>query len=153
MILPRNQRFTPQPSLQAFKRNISNMTVFFQTAEFCWFFVTTSLIYLIHLFLPNLYFYSIISITIFLKVVNKVNFRVLTKPKLFLIIDLLPFAKFLELLAIYHGSSERRIILFLGCWNSPMFWLFYNLHGCDFPAVELDNAIQFTIHDVMVPVA
>ena len=33
----------------------------------------------------------------------------LYKPKLF-IIDLLPFAKLLELLAIDHSSSERRII-------------------------------------------
>ena len=46
---------------------------------------------------------------IFLKVLNKVNIRGLYKPKLF-IIDLLPFAKLLKLLAIDHTSPERRII-------------------------------------------
>ena len=46
----------------------------------------------------------------FLKVLNKVNG--LNKPKkLFLIIDLLPFAKILKLLAVNHSSSERRIPL------------------------------------------
>ena len=45
----------------------------------------------------------------FLKVLNNINIRVL-KPKLFLIIHLLPFAKLLEVLAIDHSSSERRII-------------------------------------------
>ena len=45
----------------------------------------------------------------FLKVLNKVNIRMLIQP-LFLIIDLVPFAKFLELLAIDHSSSDRRII-------------------------------------------
>ena len=34
----------------------------------------------------------------------------LHKPKLFLIFDLLSFAKLLELLAINHSMSERRII-------------------------------------------
>ena len=48
----------------------------------------------------------------FLKVLNKVNFKGLHKPKLYLIIDLLPFAKLL--LAINHSS-------FLGCRSSPMF--------------------------------
>ena len=38
-----------------------------------------SLICLIYLSLPNLYFYTIRSITMFLKVLNKVNFRVLTQ--------------------------------------------------------------------------
>ena len=42
---------------------------------------------------------------------NEVNFRALIhKPKLFLIIDLLLFTKLLELLAINHSFSERRII-------------------------------------------
>ena len=36
--------------------------------------------------------------------------KVKFKPKLFLIIDLLLFAKLLELLAINHSSSERRVI-------------------------------------------
>ena len=34
----------------------------------------------------------------------------LNNPKLFLIIDLLPLAKLLELLAINHSSSKMRII-------------------------------------------
>ena len=34
--------------------------------------------------------------------------RLLHKPKLLLIIDLLPFAKIVELLAINHSLSERR---------------------------------------------
>ena len=38
----------------------------------------------------------------------------LQKPKLFLIIDLLPFAKLLEMLAINHSLSEKRIIF--GPW-------------------------------------
>ena len=46
----------------------------------------------------------------FLRVLNEVKFERLYKPKLFLIIDLLPFAKLFELLAINHSSSERRII-------------------------------------------
>ena len=41
----------------------------------------------------------------FLKVLNKVNFKVCTKPKLLLIIDLLPFAKLLKLFAINHCLS------------------------------------------------
>ena len=70
----------------------------------------------IYLSLPNLYFYTIRSLTMFLKVLNKVNFKVCTKPKLLLIIDLLPFSKLLKLLAINHCLSEGRdIFLFLGC--------------------------------------
>ena len=45
-----------------------------------------------------------------LKVLNKVKFRALHKPKLFLIIKLLQFAKLLELLASNHSLAERRII-------------------------------------------
>ena len=45
----------------------------------------------------------------FLEVLNKVNIRALIQPKLF-IINLLPFAKLLKLLAIDHSLSERRII-------------------------------------------
>ena len=49
----------------------------------------------------NLYFYTIRSITIFLKVLNKVKF------------DLLLLVELLELLAINHSSFERRIIFVL----------------------------------------
>ena len=55
------------------------------------------------------YFYIIRFMTMFLKVLNQVNFRCLHKPKLFMI-DLLPFAKLLELLALNHSSLERRIV-------------------------------------------
>ena len=41
----------------------------------------------------------------------------LHKPRLFLIIDLLPFAKLVELLAINRSSSERRIIFVLQLLN------------------------------------
>ena len=86
--------------------------------------------FLIYLSLPNLYFYTIRSMKIFLKVLNKVNFRAVAKPKLFLFNDLLPFTKILELLAINQSLSERIIFVPFGCWSSYMFWLFYNLHGC-----------------------
>ena len=43
----------------------------------------------------------------FLKVINKVNF------KLFLITDLLQIAELLELLAINHSLSERGIVFIL----------------------------------------
>ena len=66
----------------------------------------------------------------------------LCKPKLFLIIDLLPFAKLLELLAIDHSSSERRIIFVevLSCSGC-----FITCMGAHVPAAELDNAIWFSI--------
>ena len=41
----------------------------------------------------------------------------LYKPKLFLIIDLLPFAKLLELLAIDHSWSKRRTIFVPCLWK------------------------------------
>ena len=71
-----------------------------------------SLICLIYVSLPNLYFYNIRSM--FLKVLNKVDTNRLYKPKLFTI-GLLPFVKLLELLAIDHSSSVRRII-FVSQW-------------------------------------
>ena len=46
----------------------------------------------------------------FFNVLNMVISKGFQKPKLLLIIDLLPFAKLLELLAIDHSSSEKRII-------------------------------------------
>ena len=76
----------------------------------------------------------------FSTVLNKVISERLHKSKLFFIIDLLPSAKLLELLAINHSSSERMIIFcslvveVLPC--SGM--------GAHFLAVELDNAIQIS---------
>ena len=77
----KSKRFTSQPSLQAFKRYISDMTFFHRTAEFRRFFCNSgiSLICLIHLSLSNLYFYTIRSLTMFTKVLNQVNFKVLTQ--------------------------------------------------------------------------
>ena len=51
----------------------------------------------------------------FFNVLNKIDIRELYKPKLFLVIDLLPLAKLLELLAIDHSSSDRRTI-FIPRW-------------------------------------
>ena len=68
------------------------------------------LICLIYLSLPNLYFCTIRSMIMFLKVLDKVNTECLYNPKLFLIIYLLPFTKLLELLDIDHGWSEVSII-------------------------------------------
>ena len=49
------------------------------------------------------------------------------KPKLLFIIDLVPLTKLLDLLAINHSLSERREVLFLICWSSPMFCFFLQL--------------------------
>ena len=88
------------------------MTFLCQMTEFgCFFhYSRVSLICLICFNLPNLYFYTIRSMTMFLKVLNKVNFKAPTKSWLFLIADLLLFAKLLKLLVINHSSSKRRII-------------------------------------------
>ena len=51
----------------------------------------------------------------FFNVLNKIDIRELYKPKLFLVIDLLLFAKLLELLAIDYSSSDRRTI-FIPRW-------------------------------------
>ena len=73
-----------------------------------------------------------------LKVLNKVNFRVF-------VIDLLSFAKLLELLAINDSASERRIILFpsvvevLSCSGCFITWM-----GAHFPADELHNMTWFS---------
>ena len=83
--------------------------------------------------LPDLYFYAIsfIPVTMFLKDLNNVNFRALTQTKLFLIIDVLSFAKLLELLAINYSLSERRIIFVPQLLMfSHVMGFFYNLHGC-----------------------
>ena len=45
----------------------------------------------------------------------------------------------LIIVCLKEGSS-----LSLGCLSSPMSWLFYNLHGCTVPPVELDNTIWFS---------
>ena len=82
----------------------------------------------------------------FSTVLNKVISERLHKSKLFLIIDLVPFAKLLELLAINLSSPERRIIFcslvvevlpYSGCFITGM--------GAQFPTVELDNAIQISL--------
>ena len=73
------------------------------------------LICLIYLSLPNLYYCTIRSMIMFLKVLDNIFespglSECLYNPKLFLIIYLLPFTKLLELLAIDHGWSEVSII-------------------------------------------
>ena len=98
-----------------------------------------SLICMIYLSLPNLYFYTFRSLTVFLKVLNKVYFIIIYY-------WLTPVRKTLrfELSAINHSLSEKRIILFLSCWSSPMFLFFITYMGLCFPAVELNNMIQFS---------
>ena len=80
LILHRNQEgFLLSPIYKAFKRYILDMTFFCQMADFRLFFCRSriSLIHLIYLSLPNLYFYTIRSIAILLQVLNKVHFKVL----------------------------------------------------------------------------
>ena len=88
---------------------------------------------LTYIYLLTLYFYAIRSMKMFLKVLNKVISEPLHKRKLFLIIDLISFAKLLELLAINQSSSERRIIFV------PRLLKFSH-----FPAFKLNNAILFS---------
>ena len=126
----KSKMFPSQSSLQAFKLYFRH-DLFPANDRYHQF---ISLICLMYLSLPNPYFYAIRSIKIFLKVLNKVNSECLNKPRLFLTIELLPSAKLLELSAINHGLSERRIIFFLVVEVlPPVFWLFYNLHRCALP--------------------
>ena len=62
-------------NLESFSAKGPNSTVFFCHSRI-------SFICLIYLSLPNLYFYTIRSLTMFLKVLNKVNFRVLTQTEI-----------------------------------------------------------------------
>ena len=82
--------------------------------------------------------------TMFLKVLNKVNFRVfILKPKLF-IIDLLQFAKFLVLLAINHKFVLKEDFLHsLVVEVLPCSGCFMTCMGGHYPVGELDNAICF----------
>ena len=77
----KSKRFTSQPSLQAFNKLYFRHEFLLPTAEFRRFFWHSriSLICLIHLSLPKLYFYTIRSKTKFLKVLNKKKFKVLTR--------------------------------------------------------------------------
>ena len=120
------------------------MTFFRRTAQFHHFFChfQISLICLIHLSLLNLHLYTIRSITMFLKVVNKVDFKVLAQ--LFLTIDLLLFSKLfdLQLLITVHlkgGSFCSSVVEVLPC--SDCFITCMRVH---FPTFELDNAIWFS---------
>ena len=63
----------------------------------------------------------------------------LHKPRLFLIIDLLPFAKLLKLLVINHSLPEGRIIFkpLLLEFSCSCYFMAYM--GAHVPGVELDN--------------
>ena len=114
---------------------------FFQTWPFStkrrnsYFFVTPKCHYLVNVTLWQIYIFIPLDPWLFLKVLNKVISQRLYKPKLFLIIDLLPsrsqnsWSYELLIIVCLKGGS----FLFLGCWSSPMFWLLYNLHGCALP--------------------
>ena len=80
----------------------------------------------------------------FLKVLNKVNFKMLAQTKLFLIFDLLPFVKLWELLTVNHSLSERMIIFVPVAEDLQCSGCFITCIGVHFPAVELDNAIRFS---------
>ena len=81
-----------------------NSTIFFKSLPniLIWLIYIICLIYIIYMFnFVNLHFYTIRSMTIFLKVLNKVKF------------DQLLLAELLELLAINNSSFQRRIIFVL----------------------------------------
>ena len=80
----------------------------------------------------------------FLKVLNKVNCKMLAQTKLFLIFDLLPFVKLWELLTVNHSLSERMIIFVPVAEDLQCSGCFITCIGVHFPAVELDNAIRFS---------
>ena len=116
----KQKRLTSQSSLQTFKRYISDMNFFCWIAKLCHFFCHyhISLICLIHLSMPNIYFYTIRSITMFLRVINKANCKVL------IYYWLTPICE--TLVAINCSLSERRIIFVPQLLSSPVFRLFYN---------------------------
>ena len=88
---------------------------------------------MIRLSLSSQYFYTIRSVAMFLKVLNKVNAKVVMQTEIISYYWLTPVRKFLELLAINHISSEMRIIFV------PLLLKFYHvlvvlyLHGCTLP--------------------
>ena len=127
------------------------------TMEFCRLFCHSkiSLICLIYLSFPNLFLYHQIHNNVF-ESSKEGKFQSAYRNRLFLIIDLLLFAKLLELLAINHSSSERRIIFCsLVVEIIPCSGCFMTCMGAHFLAVELDNAIWFStlFQDVRVSVA
>ena len=69
----------------------------------------------------------------------------LHKPKLLLSIEIFPFGKLLELLAINHSLSERRdIFCSLAVEVLPFFVCFSTCMGTHFPAVEMNHVIRFS---------
>ena len=55
-------------------------------------------------------------------------------------------------LCLFSGKSRSYYLLiivrlkggtFRSCRRSPMFWMFYNLHGCALPRIWLDSATRF----------
>ena len=130
LILHRNQKGFLNPIYKNLKGMFETWPFSAERRNSVFFFCHSqiSLICMIYLSLPNLYFYTFRSLTVFLKVLNKVYFIIIYY-------WLTPVRKTLwfELLAINHSSSEKRIILFLSCWSSPMVLFFYNLHGFVLP--------------------
>ena len=120
------------------------MIFFRRTMELHLFFCYSWISLIWHIFPCQFYIFITLDPWLFLKVLNKVKSEYLHKPESLLIIDLLPFAKLLELLAINHSLSERRTIFVSQLLKFVVFWLFYNLHGCALPCSWLDNAIWFS---------
>ena len=99
--------------------------------------------------MPFLDIYIFISLDPFGKFETTQISGCLHKPKLLRIIDLLRFAKLLELLAINHSSSKRMDTCLSVVETLPRSGCFTTCMGAHFPAVELD----WTTQGVSVPVA
>ena len=99
-----------------------------------------NIICLIYLSLPNLCLCIIRSMTMFLKVLNKVsNFRALFTNLNYFVSLLALVRKILGVITINQSLSERGITFFLPCSGC-----FITCMGAHFPAVALDNAIRFS---------
>ena len=98
------------------------------------------------IYLWQIYIFIPLDPWLFFKVLNKVNFTALSQAWVISYYwhTPAPFKKLLEFLAINYSLFERRIIFVPWLLKFSMFWLFYNLMGVHFPAVQLDNVIQFS---------
>ena len=105
-----------------------------------------SLICLIYLSLPNLYFCTIKFMIMFLKVLNKVNIKALIQTLIVSYYRLTPICKTLGVISYLTKFVWKEdhfcslVVEVLQCSSC-----FITCMGADFPAVELDNAVRFSI--------